>query len=254
MGGGLVDLGLKGKTVLVTGAAKGIGRAIALATAEEGAHIALHYQSSEREALETAEMIKALGVKVALVKGDLASIEDVQHMKKIIDRELGNVHSIVNNAGWAQYKSFFKYKPGEWTREVDVCFYGVLHLAHTFLPDMMESNEGKLINITGDSARTGDRNLIISGAARSGAISFLKSLSQEVGRHNIQCNTVSLGLIDQGQAYEAGVMEKILKQYPLKRLGKLEDIQGVILFLLSTSADWITGQVIPVNGGQSMMG
>lgn len=249
-----MDLGIEGKTILVTGAAKGIGRSIALAAAGEGANIALHYQSSEQEALETAKMIEDLGVKVALVKCDLASIEEVQSMKKVIDKELGGVQGIVNNAGWSQYKSFFKYEPGEWTREVDVCFYGVLHLAHTFMPDMKTRNEGKLINIIGDSARTGDRNLIISGAARSGAISFLKSLSQEVGRNNIQCNTVSLGLIDKGQAYDDLTMEKILKQYPLKRLGKEEDVSGIILFLLSSWSDWITGQVMSVNGGQSMIG
>lgn len=249
-----LNLGLEGRTVLVTGAAKGIGRAIATSIAEEGGNIALHYQTSEKEALETANVIEKLGVKVALVKGDLASIDDVQTMKKTIEKQLGTVHSIVNNAGYAQYKSFFKYEPGEWTREVDVCFYGVLHLAHTFMPDMMNSNEGKLINIIGDSARTGDRNLIISGAARSGATSFLKSLSQEVGRYNIQCNTVSLGLIDQGQEFDAAMLEKILKQYPLKRLGNAGDVQGIILFLLSAWSDWITGQVISVNGGQSMIG
>lgn len=249
-----MELGLKGKTILVTGAAKGIGRAIAFAVAEEGAHIALHYQNSEKEALDTARTIEKLGVKVALVKCDLASIEDVQSMKKTIEQKLGDVHGIVNNAGWAQYKSFFKYEPGEWTREVDVCLYGVIHLAHTFMPDMKKLNEGKLINIVGDSARTGDRNLIISGAARSGAISFLKSLSQEVGRNNIQCNTVSLGLIDQGQEYDAITLEKILKQYPLKRLGTPDDVKGAVLFLLSSSSDWITGQVMSVNGGQSMIG
>lgn len=242
------------KMVLVTGAAKGIGRSLAIAIAQQGADVALHYYSSESEALKTAEEIKKLGVNVILVKGDIASIEEVQLMKTTIENDGGEIHSIVNNAGWTQYKSFFKYEPGEWTKEVEICLYGVLNLAYTFLPEMKARNEGKFINIIGDSARTGDRNLIISAAARNGAISFLKSLAQEVGRFNIQCNTVSLGLIEQEQDFDADTMKKILKQYPLKRLGNEEDIQGAVLFLLSSSSDWITGQVIPVNGGQSMMG
>jgi 2-hydroxycyclohexanecarboxyl-CoA dehydrogenase len=158
-------------------------------------------------------------------------------MRSTIGRELGSVNYIVNNAGWAQYKSFFQYQQGEWKLEVDVCFYGVLHLAYTFFPDMMEKNRGEFIIVVGDSARTGDRNLIVSTAARNGAISFLKSLSQEVGRNNIQCNTVALGLIYQGQNFEPGTFEKIMKQYPLKRLGKVDDISGSIFFLLSSWSD-----------------
>ena len=193
-----MDLGLTGKNILITGAAKGIGREIALAAAAEGANIALHYRGSEAQAVETQQAISEYGVKVSLVKGDLASLEDVQEMKKFLNQELGKIDYIVNNAGWAQTKSFFQYEPEEWKREVDVCFYGVLNLVHTFMPDMMDAKEGKFINIVGDSARTGDRQLIVSAAARNGAISFLKSLALEVGRSQIQCNTVALGLIDQG--------------------------------------------------------
>ncbi|MGD8189423.1 SDR family NAD(P)-dependent oxidoreductase [Brevibacillus ginsengisoli] len=249
-----MDLNIEGKTVLITGAAKGIGRGIALAAASQGAHIALHYQNSELEARETAKLIEKSGGTAVLIKGDLTSIEDVENMKIDIKQKLGSVNGIVNNAGWVQNKSFFDYKPEEWKREVDVCFYGVLHLAYTFLPEMMEKTQGKFINIVGDSARTGDRNLIISGAARNGAISFLKSLAKEVGRKNIQCNTVSLGLIDKGLNYDTATIEKIIQQYPLKRLGKVDDVVGIILFLLSSWSDWMTGQVISVNGGHSMLG
>ncbi|WP_284035584.1 SDR family oxidoreductase [Neobacillus sp. 114] len=248
-----MELNIKSKNVLVTGAAKGIGRGIALAAASEGANIALHYQTSEKEALETKRLIEQHGVKVVMVKGDLSSLEEVQEMKASIGRELGSVDAIVNNAGWAQFKPFFQYEPGEWQREVDICFHGVLHLAYTFIPDMINKNNGKFINIVGDSARTGDRNLIVSAAARGGTISFIKSLSQEVGRNNIQCNTVSLGLIDQGQTYDQATFAKIIKQYPLKRLGKVDDITGCILLLLSSWSDWITGQVVSINGGQSMI-
>lgn len=248
-----MDLKLSGKNVLVTGAAKGIGRGIALALAHEGANIALHYQTSETEAVETAGLIEKAGAKVIVVKGDLASLEDVQNMRTSLTREIGTLDGIVNNAGFAQFKSFFHYQPGEWQREIDVCLNGVLNLAYTFVPDMVSNNQGKFINIVGDSARTGDRNLIVSAAARSGAISFLKSLAQDVGKSGIQCNTVSFGLIDQGENFNETTLAKIIKQYPLRRLGKVDDLTGCILFLLASSSDWITGQVFSVNGGHSMV-
>ena len=236
-----MELDLKEKNVFITGAAKGIGREIAFAAAGEGANIALHYLSSEQEAVITAEEIsRAYGVKVNLVKGDIAKAEDVVRMKEELDHSLGGIDCIVNNAGFAQMKSFFQYERDEWKHEVDVCFYGVLNLVHTFMPEMIEKRQGKFINIVGDSARTGDKNLIISAAARNGAISFLKSLAQEVGKSNVQCNTVSLGLINHGSLdFSEAALEKIVKQYPLKRLGKVEDVTGMVLFLLSNHADWM---------------
>ncbi|NMD68866.1 SDR family oxidoreductase [Bacillus sp. DNRA2] len=250
-----MDLHLQGKTLLVTGAAKRIGRAIALASARVGANIALHYRGSAEEATQTAAEIKELGVKVCLVRADIASLAEVKVMKEVIDAELGGVDFIVNNAGYAKMKPFFQYEPDEWKPEVDACFYGVVNLAHTFVPDMITKQLGKFINIVGDSARTGDRHLIISAAARNGAISFLKSLANDVGRSNIQCNTVALGLIDQGEVtFDEATIGKIVKQYPLNRLGKPDDVTSMILFLLSDGADWITGQVFSVNGGHSMLG
>ncbi|HBI04557.1 MAG TPA: hypothetical protein DDY49_11075 [Paenibacillaceae bacterium] len=145
---------LHGKNVLITGGAKGIGRGIAMAVASEGANIALHYLESEEAARRTAKELSDFGVKVSLVKGDLARLEDVQVMKETIEQDLGEIHCIINNAGWTQMKSFFKYEPEEWKREVDVCFYGVMNLVYTFMPEMIENNQGKFINIIGDSART----------------------------------------------------------------------------------------------------
>ncbi len=251
-----MELELKGKNVLITGGSKGIGRGIAFAAASEGANIALHYLSSEEEAAQTANRIKSdFGVNVHLVNGDLANIEDVIRMKEELNQGLGGVDGIVNNAGFGQMRSFFQYQPDEWKREVDVCFYGVLNLVHTFIPEMMEKKQGKFINIVGDSARTGDKHFILSAAARSGAISFIKSLAQDVGKNNVHCNTVSLGLVDSGSLnFNEATLEKIAKQYPLKRIGKVDDITGMILFLLSNQADWITGQVFSVNGGHSMLG
>ncbi|UJL45483.1 SDR family oxidoreductase [Virgibacillus sp. NKC19-16] len=242
-----------GKNILVTGSAKGIGRGIALALAESGANVAIHYLGSSKEAEQTTRKVKEIGVNTTFVQGDISNFDDVQKMKEALDRDFGKINYIVNNAGWTQVKPFFQYEPDEWQKEIDICLNGVLNLAYVFMPEMIEDSQGKFINIIGDSARTGDRHLIVSGAARNGAVSFMKSLAKEVGRNGIQCNTVSLGMIDQGE-FDETMKEKLVKQYPLKKLGSRDDVAGMVLFLLSNNADWVTGQVFSVNGGHSMLG
>lgn len=248
-----MKVNLEGKNVLVTGAAKRIGREIAIAVAENGGNVAIHYFQSDEEVEKTKESIEQLGAKTTTVQCDLADYAAVKNMKMDLENNFGAIDMIVNNAGYAQLKPFFKYEPGEWQREIDVCLNGVINLAHVFIPSMQEKNAGKFINIVGDSARTGDWHLIISAAARNGTISFVKSLAKEVGKNQIQCNTVSLGMIDQGEFAEDFV-RKLEKQYPLQRLGKPADVVNMILFLLSEEANWITGQVFSVNGGHSMFG
>ncbi|MDQ0269845.1 SDR family NAD(P)-dependent oxidoreductase [Cytobacillus purgationiresistens] len=248
-----MNLGMSGKNILITGAGKGMGREMAISAAREGANIAVHFHTSKDKALETVGILRDIGVAVHPFQADISQIDEIQRMKNEIHAQLGHIDYIVNNAGWAQMKSFFQYEPDEWRKEIDICFYGVLNIIHTFMPDMIKNQAGKFINIIGDSARTGDRKLIMSAAARNGTVSFLKSLAREVGESNIQCNTVSLGMVDQGGLGE-DLIHKIRKQYPLKRLGNPEDVTGMVLFLLSEQADWITGQVFSVNGGHSMIG
>lgn len=248
-----MNINLSGKNVLVTGAAKRIGREIALTVAQNGGNVAIHYYNSEEEVQKTKAEIENLGVNVTAIKADLANYEDVRKMKEELEANFGSIDMIVNNAGWAQLKPFFQYERDEWQRELNVNLNGVINLAHVFIPVMQEKNAGKFINIVGDSARTGDRHLIISAAARSGTISFMKSLAKEVGRNQIQCNTVSLGMVDQGE-FNDELLAKLVKQYPLGRLGTPSDVANIILFLLSDEANWITGQVFSVNGGHSMLG
>ncbi|MFJ5769513.1 SDR family NAD(P)-dependent oxidoreductase [Psychrobacillus sp. NPDC093180] len=246
---------LSGRIILVTGAANRIGKAIAIAAANEGATIALHYNHSAEQAVITAKEIEQLGSQVACFQSNIANLEDVQKMHKAIQEQLGTVYGVINNAGYGQMKPFFDYEPNEWKQEIDVCLNAVLNLAYTFVSSMKEQEEGKFITIVGDSARTGDRKLIVSAAARNGVISFMKSLAQEVGRQQIQCNTVSLGLIDQDDLQMGeDIYRKVVKGYPLHRLGKPEDITGMMKFLLSDQSDWITGQVFSINGGHSMLG
>ncbi|RHW38402.1 SDR family oxidoreductase [Lysinibacillus yapensis] len=246
---------LSGKTILVTGGADRIGKAIAISAAKNGANIALHYHRSKEEALQTTQEIATLGCRVLAIQGDISDLEQVERMRDKIQTEFGDLYGVVNNAGYVQMKPLFQYAKDEWKKEIDVCLNGVINLAYTFIPHMKEKGEGKFISIVGDSARMGNRNLIISAAARNGVISFIKSLALEVGQNQVQCNTVSLGLIDQGDlGMNEERMKKLIKNYPLNRLGRADDIVGIIDFLLSGNADWITGQVISVNGGSGMIG
>ncbi len=172
-----------------------------------------------------------------------------------ISSELGHVSAIVNNAGYAQMKSFFDYAPNEWQREIDIDLIAALNLAHVFIPAMRKRKYGKFISISivGDSARTGDRKLIVSATARGGVISFIKSLAKEVGRDQVHCNAVSLGLIDQQDlAFSDDVLQAVKKSYAANRLGSPIDVTSATAFLLSKESSWILGQTISINGGQTM--
>lgn len=240
------------EVILVTGGADRIGKAIVERLAKEGKTIAIHYnRSSEKAQTLKAELIAA-GVRCDIFQADLTNYDAVVQVKQQIEQQLGHVSGIVNNAGYAKFKSFFDYAPHEWQQELDADLNAVLHLAHVFVPAMREKKFGKFISIIGDSARTGDRKLIISAAARGGVISFIKSLSLEVGRDQVQCNTLSLGLIDQQDLnFSEDVLKSIRKTYAANRLGSVDDVTGTVAFLLSEDANWILGQTISVNGGQT---
>lgn len=240
------------EVVLVTGGADRIGKAIVERLANDGYTVAIHFNRSTEKARALKDELIEAGVRCDIFQADLTDYEAVVQLKTDIEQKLGSVSAVINNAGYAQLKSFFDYKPHEWQLEIETDFHAVLHLAHIFVPAMREKQFGKFISLIGDSARTGDRKLIVSAAARGGVMSFIKSLSLEVGRDNVQCNTVSLGLIDQQDLnFSEEVLKNVRKTYAANRLGTVEDITGTIAFLLSKDANWLLGQVISINGGQT---
>jgi NAD(P)-dependent dehydrogenase (short-subunit alcohol dehydrogenase family) len=247
-----MDLGLRDKVALVTGAGRDIGREIATVLAREGASVAVNYSKSKDAAEATVADIRGAGGRALAVEGDVADYSAVQRMVERIKAEWGPVDILVNNAGLVHRKFFLQTKPEEWRAQIDVGLYGVLNCCHAVAPAMVERKRGRIINIAGDSARVGQAQLSITAAARGGVLSLTRSLARELGRANITVNALSFGWVETGHIdpgfWEAN-RDKILQQYAIKRLGRPDDVAPAVAFLASDAAAWITGQTLSISGG-----
>lgn len=251
-----MDFGLSGKVALVTGGGRDVGGDIARALAAEGAKVAVNYRRSESEAASVVESIKAAGGTARAYQADVSDHAQVKAMTDLIVADWGSVDILVNNAGYVQYQRFTETTPDDWKAQIDVCLYGAINCCHAVAPFMIRQNGGRILNLVGDSSRIGEANLALAAAARGGTIALGKSLAKEFGRNNITVNTISLGLIETAHSnadFLEKNREKIVKAYPLRRIGKPEDVAPMVTFLASDAAAWVTGQVISVNGGFSMV-
>jgi NAD(P)-dependent dehydrogenase (short-subunit alcohol dehydrogenase family) len=249
-----MKLGLEGRVALVTGAARDVGREIALALASEGATVTVNYHTSSERARAVVEEIEAKGGRAIACKAD---VTDLGQVKQMVDRtatELGGLDILVNNAGFVIRKRFAETSPDEWHRQIDTCLYGAIHCCHAAAPLLGASKRGRIISLMGDSSRVGESGLSIAAAARAGVIALMKSLAREMGRSGTTANAVSLGLVETAhdRAWVEANREKLVKLYPLRRLGRPEDVAPMVALLASDQASWITGQVISISGGFSM--
>jgi NAD(P)-dependent dehydrogenase (short-subunit alcohol dehydrogenase family) len=253
-----MDLELSGKVVLVTGAAYGIGRAIALRLAQEGASIAVHCHTSRDQAEQTAARAREHGVPATVVHADFARREEIDAAVEQVTRELGPVDVLVNNAAFVQRQRFPESTWDDWEAQAQVTAFGAMECARAVLPSMAERGQGRVINITGDSGKVGESGLVATSAIRASVIGFTRALAKEVGRFGVTVNGVSLGLIrTEGSERHMSAewleknLDRILAQYPLKRLGTPEDVAPLVALLASPLGGYITGQVISVSGGYS---
>jgi NAD(P)-dependent dehydrogenase (short-subunit alcohol dehydrogenase family) len=250
-----MDLGLKGKTALVTGATSGVGREIALSFAAEGASVAVNYRSSAEEAdALVAEIIKA-GGNAKAYKADVADFADVKTMVETTVRDFGGLNILINNAGLALRQRFMETKPEDWHRQIDACLYGAIHCCHAAAPHLDAAKNGRIVSVIGDSSRVGESGLAIVAAARAGVVALMKSLAREFGHSGTTANTVSLGLVEtpHDKEWVDANREKLVKLYPVRRLGLPGDIAPMVTLLASPHSGWITGQVISISGGFSMV-
>jgi acetoacetyl-CoA reductase/3-oxoacyl-[acyl-carrier protein] reductase len=244
---------LSGKTALVTGASRGIGRAIAIALAREGAKVAVNYQQNEQKAIEVANEISQLGGTAMLLKGDIASSVEAQAMvRKVVD-DWGQIDILVNNAGITRDKSLRKMDAESWTQVIQTNLNGCFFVTAAAIPAMVEKSYGRIVNISsmnGQIAAFGQANY---SASKGGIIAFTKTAALELAKSGITVNAVCPGFTETDMFAEIPdkVQGQIKQRIPMGRFGKPEEIAQAVVFL-ATAGDYITGQQINVNGGAYM--
>ena len=245
---------LKGKCAVVTGAAKGIGKAIALKLASSGVNIVLNYRSSEDKAIETEKEILSLGVEVLRVKGDISKPNDVENLIDSAKKKFGKIDIMVNNAGITKDTLLLRMKEEDFDSVINVNLKGVFNCLKAITPVMVKQKDGKIINLSSVVGLVGNAGQVNYAASKAGVIGMTKSLAKEIGSRGITVNAVAPGFIETDMTDVLGdkFKEEAKKNIPLKRLGKAEDVAEVVAFLASDSANYITGQVIHVDGGMVM--
>jgi len=250
-----MDLGLNGKVALVTGAGRGVGREIALTLAREGASVAINYRSSAKDADALAAEIAAAGGKAKAYRADVADFAAVTAMVGDVVKDFGALNILINNAGLAKRQRFVETTPADWHSQIDACLYGAIHCCHAAAPHLENARNGRIISLIGDSSRVGESGLAIVAAARAGVVALMKSLAREFGRSGTTANAISLGLVetDHDKEWVEANREKLVKLYPVRRLGQAGDVAPMVALLASPNSGWITGQVLSISGGYSMV-
>jgi 2-hydroxycyclohexanecarboxyl-CoA dehydrogenase len=250
---------LGGRTALVTGAGRGIGRAIALTLAREGCRVGIADILPE-SALAVAAEVEALGAKGLALPVDLTSRDEVERMVGEALARLGQIDVLVNNAGWDRMGLFLDTDEDTWDRIIAVNLKAMLYVCKTVLPHMVVRGAGKVVNVASDAGRVGSSGEAVYSATKGAVIAFSKALAREMARHRITVNVVCPGLTEtpllQSLRDQSPKMEKILEAVtratPLGRVATPEEIAGAVAFFASPEADFVTGQTLSVSGGLTM--
>ncbi|MCR8630850.1 3-oxoacyl-[acyl-carrier-protein] reductase [Paenibacillus radicis (ex Xue et al. 2023)] len=245
---------LAGKAALVTGASRGIGRAIALSLAEAGADVAVNYAGSEAAAAEVVSLIEAMGRKAIKVKADVSSSQEVEDMFKVVLETFGKLDILVNNAGITRDNLIMRMKEDEFDQVIATNLKGVFNCVKAATRPMMKQRSGRIINISSVVGTLGNPGQINYVAAKAGVIGMTKSAAKELSSRGITVNAVAPGFIETDMTDKLSdvTQAQLLQQIPLARLGKPEDVAKAVRFLASEDASYMTGQTIHVDGGMYM--
>ena len=247
-------LSLIGKTALVTGGSRGIGRAISLELSSAGAFVAINYRASDEAARETHDSIRQRGGAAMLAPFDVTDPDAVDRSVTKILAERERIDILVNNAGITRDGLVGRMKRSDWEEVLDANLSGAFHLCRCVAKTMIRNRKGKIVNVASTAGETGNAGQVNYSAAKSGLIGLTKALARELAPRNVLVNAVSPGIIQGGMSerLDEDQLEAIRAHVPLRRMGTAEDVSAAVLFLCSSMSDYITGQVIRVNGGLYM--
>ncbi len=245
---------LENKVAIVTGAARGIGEAIALKFAEHGAHVAITYVSDGSSSKATAleEKLKGFGVKAKAYKSNAGDFAQCEALIKEVNKDLGAINICVNNAGISKDNLLLRMTPEQWDEVMQVNLKSVFNMTKHVIRDMMKAKSGSIINMSSIIGEIGNAGQSSYAASKAGIIGFTKSVAKELGSRNIRCNAIAPGFVETDMTSylkEGEAAEKYKAGIPLGRFGTGEDIANACLFLASDMGMYITGQVISVCGG-----
>lgn len=240
---------LQGKTALVTGASRGLGRAIALRLAEDGANVAVIYAGSADKAEAVCEEIRALGVRAQAFQCDVASNDAVKETVSAVSSALGRVDILVNNAGITRDGLVLSMKDEDYDAVLDTNLKGAFHMIRACYRDFIRKKSGRIINITSISGIIGNAGQANYSASKAGLIGMTKAVARELASRGVTVNAVAPGFIETDMTADTDAENPLLKQIPLGHMGKPEDIAAAVSFLASDAAAYITGEVLRVDGG-----
>ena len=246
---------LKGRTALVTGGSRGIGRAVAIALAEEGADVAINYVSSEAAARDVAEqIIQKIGRKAILAQADVSDYPDTFRMAQDVLGAFGHLDILVNNAGINSDKTFTKMDHASWRKVLGTNLDGVFNCTKVFVDQMLRQGYGRVVNMTSVIGQIGNFGQANYAASKAGVAAFTKSLAKELAGKGLTVNAVAPGFIETEMVANIPdkVKERLLAQIPLHRFGTAEEVARAVVYIVSSDGDYITGAELSINGGLLM--
>ncbi len=246
---------IENKVAIVTGGSRGIGEAIALKLAENGAHIAFSYVSSEEKAKALEERLQSFGVKAKAYKSNAADFADSENMVKDVIKEMGTIDILVNNAGISKDNLLLRMTPEQWNEVINTNLSSVYNMTKMVIRPMMKARSGSIINMSSIIGMKGNAGQSSYAASKAGIIGFTKSIAAELGSRSIRCNAIAPGFVETDMTHylkEGEAAKSFLERIPLGRFGSAEEIANVTLFLASEMSSYITGQVISTCGGLNM--